>query len=212
MPLYVLTAEMMAINIRENPLIHGLLPPASQEELKLSQYADDTTLLLSDDQSIDEVFNTFDLYERASGAKINEGKCRGLWCGAFAHRTEQLGDFDWFDFIPEKILGQFIGDVDCTRRNWEAKIQKINNIIAAWRHRGLSYKGKVLVINGLLTSTLWYNATSLPVPSWAIAQIDQSIYNFFWNYKRHLVNKDILALPVQQGGFNIPRIEQKFSL
>lgn len=155
MPLYVLTAEMMAINIRENPRIHGIRPPDSQEELKLSQYADDTTFLLSDDQSIDEVVNTFDLYERASGAKINKGKCKGLWCGAFAHTTEQLRDFDWFnEFIPEKILGQFIVKVDCTRRNWEAKIQKINNIIAAWRHRALSYEGKALVINGLLTSTL----------------------------------------------------------
>lgn len=210
MPLYVLTAETMAINIRQNPRIHGIQPPGSQEELKLSQYADDTTLLLSDDNSIEEVFSTFDLYERASGAKINKGKCKGLWCGALAHRTEQLGDFDWFnDLIPDKILGQFIGNVDCTRLNWESKIQKINNIIAAWRHRDLSYKGKALIINGLLTSTLWFNATSLPVPSWAIAQIEESIYNFFWSYKRHLVNKDILALPVQHGGFNIPRIKTK---
>ena len=210
MPLYVLTAETMAINIRQNQRIHGIRPPDSEEELKLSQYADDTTLLLSDDQSIHEVFNTFDLYERASGAKINKGKCKGLWSGAFAHRSEQLGGFDWFnDFIPDKILGQFIGNVDCVRCNWEAKIQKINNIIGAWRHRDLSYKGRALVINGLLTSTLWYNATSLPVPSWAIAQIEESIYDFFWNYKRHLVNKDILALPVQHGGFNIPRIKTK---
>ena len=210
MPLYVLTAETMAINIRQNPKIHGIQPPGSQEELKLSQYADDTTLLLSDDNSIEEVFSTFDLYERASGAKINKGKCKGLWCGALAHRTEQLGDFDWFsDLIPDKILGQFIGNVDCTRLNWESKIQKINNIIAAWRHRDLSYKGKALIINGLLTSTLWFNATSLPVPSWAVAQIEESIYNFFWSYKRHLVNKDILALPVQHGGFNIPRIKTK---
>ena len=126
------------------------------------------------------------------------------------HRTDQLGDFDWYnDFIPGKILGQFIGNVDCTRRNWEAKILEINEIIAAWRHRELSYKGKGLVINGLLTSTLWYNATSFPVPSWAIAQIEESIYNFFWNYKRHLVNKDILALPVQHCGFNIQRIKTK---
>ena len=177
---YVLTAETMAINIRRNPRIPGKRPPASQEDLKLSQYADETTLLLCDDQSIDEVFKTFELYERASGAKINKGKCKGLWCGAFAHRTKQLGDFDWYnDLIPDKILGQFIGNVDCTRRNWEAKILKINNIIAAWRHRELSYKGKAPVINGLLTSTLWYSATSLPVPPWAITQIEESIYNFF---------------------------------
>lgn len=207
MPLYVLTAETMAINIRENPRKHGIWPPDSHEELK--QYADDTTLLLADDQCIDEVFNTFNLYERTSGAKINKGKCKGLCCGAFVHRTDQLGNFDWFNnFTPDKILGQFIGNVDCTRSNWEAKIQKINNF-AAWRHRELSYKGKALVINGLLTSTLWYNATSLPVPSWAIAQIDQSIYNFFYSYKRNLANQDILVLPVQHGGFNIPRIKTK---
>ena len=210
MPLYVLTAETMAINIRANPRIHGIRPPGSDEELKLSQYADDTTLILSDDGSINEAFNTFDLYERASGAKINKAKCKGLWCGAFRERTDQLHGFEWFnDYIPEKILGLFFGNVDCTKLNWETKIQKINNIIAAWRHRELSYKGKALVINGLLTSTLWYNATSLSIPAWAISQIEQSIFDFFWNYKCHLVNKDILALPLQEGGFNIPRLKTK---
>ena len=210
MPLYVLTAETMAINIRANPRIHGIRPPESEEELKLSQYADDTTLLLSDDESINEAFNTFDLYERASGAKINEGKCKGLWCGAFKERTDQLHGFEWYnDFIPEKILGLFFGNVDCTRLNWEVKIQRINNIIAAWRHRELSYKDKALVRNGLLTSTLWYNSTSLPMLAWAISQIEESIYDFFWNYKRHCVNKDILALPLKEGGFNIPRLKTK---
>ena len=210
MPLYVLTAETMAINIRQNPRIHGIQPPNSEEELKLSQYADDTTLLLSDDASIDEAFTTFELYECASGAKINTGKCKGLWCGAFKERTDQLHGFDWYNaFIPEKILGLFFGNVDCTRMNWESKIEKINCIIAAWRHRDLSYKGKALVINGLLASTLWYNATSIPIPTWAILQIEQSLYDFFWSYKRHLTTKDILALPLKEGGFNIPRLQTK---
>ena len=210
MPLYVLTAETMAINIRENPRIHRIRPPGSEEELKLSQYADDTTLLLSDDVSINEAFTTFDLYERASGARINKGKCKGLWCGAFRGRSDQLHGFQWFnDYIPEKILGLFFGNVDCTRINWDVKIQKINHTIAAWRHRDLSYKGKALVVNGLLASTLWYNATSLPMPAWAISQIEQSLYDFFWNYKRHLTTKDILSLPLKEGGFNIPRLGTK---
>ena len=34
MPLYVLTAETMAINIRSNPLIHGVKPPKSQNKVK----------------------------------------------------------------------------------------------------------------------------------------------------------------------------------
>jgi len=47
MPLYILTEETMAINIRESPRIHGIRRPDSEEELKLTQYADDTTMLLS---------------------------------------------------------------------------------------------------------------------------------------------------------------------
>lgn len=41
MPLYVLTAEIMAIQIRSNPNIRGILPPNGREENKLSQYADE---------------------------------------------------------------------------------------------------------------------------------------------------------------------------
>ena len=89
-PLYVLTAETMACNIRNNPAIHGLRPPDSQAEVKLSQFADDTTLLLTDEPSITETLHTFDLYERTSGAKINKSQCKGLWCGSFAQRTDQL--------------------------------------------------------------------------------------------------------------------------
>ena len=210
MPLYVLTAETMAINIRSNPRIHGIKPPGSQAEAKLSQFADDTTLLLTDEQSITETFHVFDLYERASGAKINKNKCKGLWSGSLSYRTDQIYGFDWFnDFIPEKVLGQFFGNVNCTTMNWNVKVQKINNIIAAWKHRDISYKGRALIINALLTSTLWYNVTSLAVPPWAIAQIEQSIYGFFWDNKHPLVNRDILALPVKEGGFNIPRLESK---
>ena len=78
MPLYVLTTETMAINIRSNPLIHGVKPPKSQNEVKLSQFADDTTLLLTDEQSMVETFRVFHQYELASGAKINKRKCKGL--------------------------------------------------------------------------------------------------------------------------------------
>ena len=38
-----------------------------------------------------------------------------------------------------------------------------NNIIGAWCHRDLILKGRALLINSLLTSTLWYNVTSLAV-------------------------------------------------
>ena len=210
MPLYVLTAELLATHIRAHPDIKGLIPPSSTREVKLSQYADDTTFLLRDDHSIAATFRTLSLYELASGAKINIAKCKGLWAGAFRARSDQLFNLTWYnDYIPDKILGFSFGNIDCTRLNLEPRIRTITNTIAAWKHRDLSYKGRALVINGLLTSTLWYVVTSHHIPSWAIMEIEQALYQFFWDNKRPLITRDLLELPLTHGGFNIHRIQTK---
>ena len=133
-PLYIITAELMATHIRANPNIRGLTPPNSNEETKLSQYADDTSFLLTDVLSIRHAFDTLALYERASGARVNKySKCKGLWAGAFRHRSDQFLGFDWFnDYIPEKILGLYFGNIDCTCLNLQPRITKITNTITAW--------------------------------------------------------------------------------
>lgn len=156
-----------------NPNIRGLKTPDQQHEVKLSQYADDTSLLLCDDASINNTFKCLNHYERASGAKINRDKCKGLWSGSLKHRTDRPLDLDWYnDLLPDPILGTFFGNIDCTQRNLQPRLQKVTNTIAAWNHRELSYKGKALVINGLLTSTLWYTATSSAIPAGIISEID----------------------------------------
>ena len=84
----------MAVNIRSNPRIRGILPPGAETELKLSQFAEYTTLLLDDDESIKDTFHVFHRYERAAGAKINESEGKGLWCGSLRHHVDQLYGFD----------------------------------------------------------------------------------------------------------------------
>ena len=42
------------------------------QEIKLSQYPDDTTALLSDSESVMQLFELLGLFERCSGLKINE--------------------------------------------------------------------------------------------------------------------------------------------
>ena len=94
-------------------------------------------------------------------------------------------------------------------KNVEHKINTIKNTIAAWKHRDFSLRGRALVINGLLASTLWFHAINISIPDWAVTKIETLIYEFLWNYKRPLLNRDILSLPLAEGGLNIPRIAVK---
>ena len=47
-------------------------------EMKLSQYADDTTSILIGDDSIREFFETLKSYQQVSGALVNSDKANGL--------------------------------------------------------------------------------------------------------------------------------------
>ena len=85
--LYIVTAEILALTIRANPKIVGISVDGT--EFKLSQYADDTTLMLSGEESLDALINTLGQYEQASGAKVHPGKCAGLWLGSNRGRIDR---------------------------------------------------------------------------------------------------------------------------
>ena len=61
----------------------------------VSAYADDTTLVVSSVPAILAVFDVYSLYERGSGAKLNYGKCEGLWLGCWNGRTDSPVNITW---------------------------------------------------------------------------------------------------------------------
>ena len=79
--LHVLVAETLAATLKACPRIKGLsLPAPLPSPSFLSQYADDTSNLVTTDDSILTVFEVFDRYELGSGATLNLKKCKG-YCG-----------------------------------------------------------------------------------------------------------------------------------
>lgn len=86
--LYVLVSEVLPVNIRRNPRVSGLTLPGFPPLSPISQYADDTSLVLTSDDSIRACFETYALFEAASGAKLNRSKSKGLWLGAWSGRTD----------------------------------------------------------------------------------------------------------------------------
>ena len=150
--LYVLAAEVFAESVRRDKQIKGIT--VEKTEFKMLRYADDTTLILSGDKSILQCEKHIQLFEKASGAKINLEKSKRLWLGSYKGRADSPLGFDW-ENKSLKILGITYGTIDTEKQNWEAKVSKFEKTLDRWRGRALSFRGKGVVVNQLASSVLW---------------------------------------------------------
>ena len=76
--------------IRKNERIRGI--KISNSELKILQYAVDTEIFATTEESIEEIFKVIQKYEKGTGAKINAKKTKqkteGLWLGSWKERSD----------------------------------------------------------------------------------------------------------------------------
>ena len=85
--LSVLSVEVLANAIRRDPSIKGI--SISQNEIKLSQYADDTTLILDGSQDMLEAsLDVIEKFSKISGLRLNNQKTEALWIGSKARCSE----------------------------------------------------------------------------------------------------------------------------
>ena len=89
--LFFIAIEVLVQKIRRSKMIKGIeIEYNGSQEIKLSQYAGDTTALLSDTESVIQLFELLGFFERCSGLKINESKSELLWLGSWRHRKDKL--------------------------------------------------------------------------------------------------------------------------
>ena len=82
--LFACVVECMANMIRNDPSVKGIISPFNKE-IKLSQYADDTVLVLQDWTSFTNCKKHIDVFCLASGMKLNKDKTEGMWLGKHSH-------------------------------------------------------------------------------------------------------------------------------
>jgi hypothetical protein len=148
----VLVAEVFGQAIRKCPEIQGLRLPGGKE-VKISQYADDNTCIVINTYGIFKVIDVFDEYGRASGARLNRTKSKGLWLGRWRCRTDSPCGLEWVN-SRLKIVGVYFGDEGACLKSWEEVSAKNIAVIKTWESRFLTLRGKVTVLDSLAVSTI----------------------------------------------------------
>ena len=140
------------IRIRSHDSFKGFVAPDSNSEARVSQYADDTTIMVMDVRSIDVALELFELFGRASGAVVILDKCNILPVAGF-DCDGVPADIKRVDVI--KINGVFF-EPSSEAANVAALKAKVDGAIRAQSGRSLTIFGKALIVNMVILSKLCY--------------------------------------------------------
>ena len=78
LPLYVTQGEVTTLNVNQNKNIKRTKIPNKTNEIKISQYADDSNFLLTEQESVEKVIEYFQKLKKVTGATINLEKTKLL--------------------------------------------------------------------------------------------------------------------------------------
>lgn len=222
---FVLAVEVLAHKIRQSPTINGVSITTDYRpvRIKLAMYADDTTLILKDENEVNIALQQVEQFAKFSGLKLNRSKTEAMMVGK--NQPENLCDIKW---IPKngtlKILGIYfsacrgIGELEKT---WQDRIDNIIRMIKAWEKRNLSIMGKVLIVKTFLLSQLVYVMQCMLLPNEVLKNINTIIFKFLWKKKFsnqrafEKVRRDVLCDKFEAGGLkmiNVTDMQYSFAV
>ena len=208
--LFVICAELLSHVIRENKDVKGI--KIGDTELKLSQYAHDTTLCLDEDRdSLICVMDILRWFNRISGLDINKDKTKVIKIGASRdRRITWEGKFGLKWTHKFKVLGIHYDTFklhDITTININLKMAEIKNLIRVRSTRKLTPYGKVTIVKSLLLSKITHILLSLPSPENALfKEIENIFLTFVWCGKPAKFSRNILEAEIGDGGMKLHNI------
>ena len=212
--LFILVTEILSIKIKQDRNIHGIKmknTTGTLREVKLTQYADDTTFLLEDETSITPLLKLLKTFSEVFRLKIIIDKTECMGIGRLRDIKGYVHGIK-INEKPIKSLGIYVGNdsEESMKLNWDDNIKKMKETLVSWKSRDLTIFGKITNIKTLALSKLTFVAQNLIIPDSIIKQINKNIFQFIWGKKYFIVRK-LMYKPINEGGANMLNIESFFS-
>ncbi len=204
--LFVLCVELLAIAIREDPQIKGI--KVDSHELKLVQYADDTTAIVKDIDSVENVLKKLQLFASVSGLSVNKDKTEAMWIGSEKDNGTTPLQLKWTKG-PLKVLGIFIGydALEVEKANFEPRIQKVKMLLNLWKQRKLTLIGKILIVKTFALSQFVYLANLVPFSDDRVNEINELLFSYIWNGKPDKIKRNVIVKDLKSGGLKMPDLK-----
>ena len=203
--LFIVAVELLGSLIRQNKYIIGL--KVHDMEIKISQYADDTTIFLEPNElNIKRCMKVLDVFRDMSGLKINIEKCNIIRLGDFKQILCRDIPFTWpsDNFM---YLGVNIPINNCLNfyeLNFKPKLKDIKTTLNIWNCRTLTLYGKIVIIKSLIIPKLTYLLSTIPNPPPSfIVEIQQLLFKFLWSNKNDKIKRSLLYNEYNEGGLKM---------
>ena len=210
--LYSIAIEPFLHTLRNRLNDTGLQSPCQQNKsIHVSAYADDITIFITKDSGFDIVEDVYNLYSKASAARLNIVKSQGLWAGSWVSREDRPLGFRWNN-EGLVFLGVHLGNSNSfLQNNWQACRDKIHKCLSGWKHLSsrMSFKGRILIANQMAASKLFHVLATLSPPQNVIDELQEKLINFVWRDGRHWLNKKMLFLNQDRGGLGLTCLQAR---
>ena len=207
--LFLLGAEILTRLILLNPNISGL--KIDGNEFKLTQFADDTTLILDGtEHSLQTALNTLEIFGNLSGLKMNKEKTKVIWIGSRKHCKDKLNvsvKLDWGDTEFTALGFRFSTNLsEIPSLNYNKALHNIRIEINKWKNRALTPIGKISLIKSNLISKCVHLLTSLERSETFLRDLNTELYKFLWNNKPDKIKRSVICKDTSDGGMKMVNI------
>jgi hypothetical protein len=153
-------------------------------------------------------------FEAVSGLKINLPKSALIPVGLVdnvEHLAELLGCGT--SSLPLKYLGLQLGAPFKLKSMWAELVDLMSRRLAPWKRTYLSKGGKIALIKSTLSNLPTYMMSLFPIPALVAKRIEKIQRDFLWGgmndeNKMHLVERDKVCSPLDEGGLGIRNIRR----
>jgi hypothetical protein len=204
--IFILCAEILALKIKNSKNIKGIT--IKENEYIISQFADDTSLLLDgSEKSLHNVLDVLNYFSLISGLKVNFDKTKLIRIGSLKYSTRSIKTkwkLSWGD-TQFKLLGINF-DVDLNKMcdlNYADKMTQVKRCISHWKRRKLTILGRITVVKTLLIPLFTHLFVSLPSPSDSfIKSLTETLNDYVWEGKAKIKNS-VFIKSYENGGLRM---------